>query len=353
MRIELIIEYARELPWSPSRWGVDICGGLAERGHDVTVLCDGADDPEEFREVGASELVVRRPLRTVRGRDPRGFARWIEARPRTGLRLSLSRLVAGDVWLPIGPPARVDARKLVSRRNPASIAMDVLHEPWIPAAVLQERRAAAERESSITLEIGDARIGFASRLDGTASGEMRRRVRERLGIGPDQFVLVASAVHLEREGTRSMVEGLARRARAGDRLVALFAGRDAWSASRVGVETESADLVRPVGSTTQMGALFAACDAAVAPGDGEIGATGRFVADAVRMGRPVLCGSGAPGAALVTGARGIVVSEGTAEAWERAFEHARALGPVSDGADGVSMRGFVTRLEGVLADCGA
>jgi len=101
MKITVLTEYVRAMPWSMGAWAADIARALASRGHDARVACDGAEDPSVF---GAVPALIRRPERTVRGGDPLGFQAWARERGTDGAEavVSLTPLAPGDVWAPLG-----------------------------------------------------------------------------------------------------------------------------------------------------------------------------------------------------------------------------------------------------------
>jgi hypothetical protein len=133
--------------------------------------------------------------------------------------------------------------------------------------------------------------------------ETRRRVRELLDIPDEAVVFVISEVHTDRPGLVGVLRGIARcrQGRAGD-PIAVIAGRKTHTIRRACDEAQIGRSVRIIGGTRQMAHLLAAADAAIAYGhSGEVGRTGRFIADALRMGRPVVMSAGAIGAELVRG----------------------------------------------------
>ncbi|MCC6286172.1 MAG: hypothetical protein IT439_12875 [Phycisphaerales bacterium] len=372
MRIVVVVEYARSLAWSPSQWAGSIVRGLLERGHEVVLLADGADDPAEFRSAGReAEVRLRRPLRTVRGRKPLAFGRWVDeclAGTTHDMSLSLARTAGADLWAPVGPAASADFAALVRARSPATLAIEALHEPWLPAALLAERRASKRVGRRVNIgqfsagpgegAADDVGLGFASAYEPfteDARAMLRRRARLALGISESRPIILASGVHLSRPGTRTCLRGLARAAARGGPITLLLT-REPVAAHRL--MSDIGEGVRAIGCPQRIDLLAAACDAAATGGRGE--GTGRFVADALRLGLPVLCGVGAPGAALVdpkafgAGPVGMLVRDDEAD-WQVAAEQvmerawredaagaARCIAPV------LSMGSFVQRVERAL-----
>lgn len=373
MRIVVVVEYARSLAWSPSQWAGCIVRGLLERGHEVVLLADGADDPTEFRTPGReAELRIRRPMRTVRGRQPLAFGRWVEeclGRIPHDVSLSVARTAGADLWAPVGPAASADFAALVRARSPATMAIEALHEPWLPAALLAERRASKQAgRRAIIGQFGvglgegaadDLALGFASAyepFDESTRALLRHRTRQALGISESRPVILASGVHLDRPGSRAFLRGLAKAASRGGPLVLLLTREPVAARRLIG---DAGEGVRPVGCPQRIDLLAAAADG-VATGGAAHG-TGRFVADALRLGLPVLCGRSTPGAALVdpkafgAGPVGLLVTDDDEPGWLAAAEQfmepswrddgahaARSIAPV------LSMGSFVQRLERAL-----
>lgn len=395
MRVLLIAEYVRRLPWSPSLWAQDLARGLTGRRLDVDVLLDGCDDPSPILALppaadrtdgprGAITLTRRRPLRLPRQRHPLRFQRWAieQARRRAhDVSLSLTPLVPADLWAPIGPPSAAEFAALIRARPPATVAMESAQNPWILAALVGERRARAlaarrdppPRRATIGTPRADDRtvdLGFASRLDPLEPAEHHRaraRVRSLLGLDGNRVVLVLSAVHRGRPGLNEMLTALARvgsdaRAARASPPALIVAGRDTHSLERLYRAVGASELVHPVGTTASMREILCAADLAVAPfAARHREATGRFVADALRLGVPVIADRDAPGAGLVrpttfgTGPLGAIVHERTPGAWARAIadasdvtwrrdacEAARAV------SDTLSMEGLLDRLTEAL-----
>jgi glycosyltransferase involved in cell wall biosynthesis len=121
--------------------------------------------------------------------------------------------------------------------------------------------------------------------------------------------------------------------------------------------------------TARPDALLAACDLAVAPAETEPGA-GRFIADALRSGVPVVAHRHAPGAALLapgagmrspgarasgTGRAGVFVDSDTPDAWLRALTTAlderwlrEARAHAARAAESLAMDALAARIEALL-----
>jgi glycosyltransferase involved in cell wall biosynthesis len=183
-----------------------------------------------------------------------------------------------------------------------------------------------------------------------------------LGIGPDRPVLLASAVHLQRGGLRPMLEGVVEARRGQPSLVVVIAGRRTHAIETEAQKAGCIDSVRIIGATSRMDALLAAADLAVSPWVGSGLSGGRFVADALRLGCPVLAHRGSPGAELVepthfgTPELGGIVARATAQAWAQAIgetlSRERLTGAERAARDAgavVSMDAMAARVESILA----
>jgi hypothetical protein len=282
------------------------------------------------------------------------FRRWVErTRPMVehDVSLSLTRLVSADVWAPVGPTSGRSFGVMVRSLSPISAGLEALHQPWLASAIMAERAAKRHANGAVLAEIGADQptgvdLGFVSGLTRPTDGErdaLRREVRDRLGIGQDQPVLLMSCAHLDRPGLGPMLDALGRFRDDGPLL--LVVGRRGWSISQAAAAHGCSGQVRHLGATGRMDAALSACDAAVAPfraaGNGT---TGRFIADAVLMGVPVLADPLAPGARLLRerpDAGEIVHGD-----WLGAIRRVVEQRPTP--SDDVSMERFVERLVEVL-----
>ncbi len=375
MRILLIAEYLDAHPWSPSAWVLDIAHALAGRGHDVALACDGCHEPALARP--PVRLLIHAPVRRDEARRPLAFARWARrtlGAQRPEAALSFTPLVRAPFNLSLGPSAWEQFVAQCRLNNPVSATFEALYHAWLPSAILAERRARRRRApGAVALRVGgepDApgghHLGYASRLRRSGAlerGALRSRARALLGLSEGREVLLVSAVHPERPGLAPMLEAFrevcAARGSGSPLIVAagLFGHTVHALARRVGC----AERVRLLGSTARMDAALGACDVALAPlasrGSGD---TGRFVADALRLGRPVLVDRLAHGAELIApvpgpDAPGVRVARPDVPSWRAALEtaadpawRARASAAAARAGADLSIDRLVDRLEGIL-----
>lgn len=386
MKLLLFAEYVRRAPVSVSRWAVDIARAMRDRGHEVVAACDGIEDRALFE---GFDLRVFRPERRHLSANPFPFIRWAAALRESVAHdrsLSLTPLIAADFRLPVGSSAAETMRGLFRAKTPLGAALEFVHSPFLPGAAFAESMNEGGRRLAFGLTHHDPRttpIGFASRFDSPDPdlvGLLRMRTREMLGIDPDRVVLLASVVHPERTGLRAFLRGFGAmlRERPGRSPLALIAGRSGESIARAAAEAGCLASVRILGRTDRMDALLAACDLAAAPlaaahyGSRGVSlvttATGRFVADALRLGRPVIALNRAAGAELLKAAEtgpdpigpGWIVENSDVTPWSMGLTTTLSEAwrthrlPAAERAGALlSMDALAQRLEGVLAEAGA
>ncbi len=344
--ILILAGYVRSLDWSESLWAPDLAHALAARGHRIEVAADGCDDPTLFRGL---PLTIHRPTRKHFGAEPFAFRRWalsiMSARPQS-VCLSLTPMVCGDVWLPVGKRSSEMVGQLFSAHRPLAAAMELLHYPWLFHELLAEHRAArqAPRRRVQPLTIGPhaegsslRSLGYAARaapLTGKAREEARHRVREMLRIGPADLVLLLSGTHTRPHTAQNLLAALSMLSRSatasrtdeapavGDppplRLRVLVTGRYPHTLDTLAHQAGCASLLVHAGTRAPIDELLAASDVAIAAfGDAGIG-TGRFACEAIRAGLPVIAAEDAPGSDLAdsgTHKPGAVVREDSPEGW--------------------------------------
>jgi hypothetical protein len=335
-------------------------------GHSVVVACDGADDPAM---VAPARVLRRASPRRAEHRRPGAFAAWAARLVREGPQdasLSLSPCVGADLWCPVEPSAGMFITHVLQRRSLASLAMAMTHMTWLPGALLAERRARARGPAPIGVSARDGGLGYASaeNVPTVAQREgLRRRVRDLLGVSMDRQVLVMSGVHHARGGVGAMLAGLTGVAAKREAMapILLVLGREGYSvhamARRHGCERQ----IRLLGGTSQARDAIAGADAALAPIPAtDRQASGRFVADCLRLGVPVVADARAPGADLVaptsfgTAPVGIIVEQGRwaeaigqilSEEWLEPTRRAAA-----DVGATLSMQAFLRRVEHELLE---
>ncbi len=331
MQIAIVAEHIRRWPWHPSRWATDLARGLAARGHAVTVVCDDIEDPWSLGEgVG---LVRRREGRSARSRQPIRFAQWVERTCASFARtISLTRLAPGNLWIVCEPASWGSFVRSVASPSPATVVLEGLARPWLPFALAGEvcagRRVADGSSAVVRARIGHARSGgevslpLASALGGVPCPEVRDRLRAVLRIADEQALVLVSSVDAPARSLRNVLGGMAR-LRHSARAVLCVLTREPVRVQRLGRASGLGARLRVLGATSDMGSVLHAADLAIVRGDGW---SGRFLADAIRMGVPVLCEESAQGASIVepptigTGPVGRLVRDRTPAGWAGALD---------------------------------
>ncbi|MBX3359073.1 MAG: glycosyltransferase family 4 protein [Phycisphaeraceae bacterium] len=373
-------------PWADGPLVGAIVRSLASRGHEVHVAADSIDDDSIL--AGAAGVVAMRPLEDNPHRSAARFVRFVRSRrhevsPR--VMLSCSHLVGAEVWMPTDFSAWAWFASVRRQAGWLRIGMKMARHIGLPASLWCERSAGRSAGVGRALVSGPGAAadlmrsfpGLASRVVhvGTASllepssaeeaGRIRSRMRTAMGIGPGvQIVLVSipwPVVHDDPQLT-NMLEGLRLLGDRGPRLVVL--ARDAVAVHTAACRADVDGSVQILGRAEDPTPLLLGADVALSPmvphgGVFWAGSFGRFAADAVRLGRPVIAAPGT-GAADVLGGVGMagagLVAGGTdARSWADALAHVGsdewiggATAAASGASDSLSLNRFVDRLEGVL-----
>lgn len=388
MKILIVGDYGRSSPSHHTRWLVESARGLSRRGHDVAVALDGSED---LRPCGEIRTHIHDPRRRHLGGHPFSFQGWckdVRREEQPECVLSMTHLVPGDVHLPLGPPAARALSTIVRTTPIAMVPWELAHHALLVPTALAESRAMPRRSIAARFGVGDPRgrpirvsgngpveetaaLGFASLLEVPGAGERsawRARTRSLLGLGGGRLVVVTSAVHHpDRRGLVSMLAGLASvRAYLGERTPTLLVlTHRPHEVSRLARSAGSEDLVRALNETSEMGAILSAADVAAAPLSSareadRAASSGRFIADAVRFGVPVLAHDAASGAEIVRQradgtSAGWLLRRSHAAGWGEAFKAAtehhvlsRLIEGAHRAAPELSREGFLDRLEATL-----
>lgn len=355
MNITLVVEYAGRVRWQqPGPWARLLCQSLLERGHELRVVADCVTDTRHF---AGARIEQRRPTRKRLQRSPLRFQRWALERV-TPPSISLSSMVPGTLWCPLDAPWTHELGDLATMRSPATLAMEVLHRSWIPALGLAQRKAKAIalRDGSTIARLGALRaptgvvpLGYCSTIDPSSidADRLRRQVRQAFAINRHTFVACASASHVGRTGLREMLGGWRDSARDHGGLLLLMARKSALLDRIVG-SLNMRDSVHIVGQTERPEAVLAAADLAIA-WDTSPSSTGRFIADALVMQRPVLAHAACVGADLLNhGPHAALLSSHCATAWQQSLTGAPRLSPAVEPPTMLRASDLAARCEAAL-----
>lgn len=373
MKLLVLGEYIRRFPWSPSQWSVQVARALARRGHHVTLACDAIEDPAPLlapidHPHGAVSLRTRRPDRTLRATHPFAFLRWANSLVRDAgfdCSFSLTPLAPAHVWLPIEPDAGELISSTLRTHPPISAALELAYRPWLPGAIISERRAdrAMKQLAGVHARIGASPsragaqqgLGWASAWHVPGDQEhavLRAQTRRALSIPTHRRVVLVSATQNRRPGLELILDALA--ANSGDRPILLVMGRRAHEVATLAHPRGLSDSTRFAGGTERADALLAAADIVAIPWSGaEPRATGRLLADALRRRRFVLASRPACGSELVSDPALGMSIEPTASAWRDALAQVWNHAPALTRRDSpllseLSMDAMATRLESLM-----
>ena len=311
-------------PWTVTGTLRLIARGLAARGHEVAIACQGVDDAQNLAPI---PVIARAPYEQNGSDWPRGLGHWAR---RVALRggfdavLSLSRCVRGDLWMPLGPTPGAWMSGLLEAHGPVGLAKALYRHAGVLAApragerpgriavIGQASRDAAR--SALAAQRLDTRVvalPFFSSLrapDPLTRERWRAELRGAIGVRDVDTlarcpVSGMSAIRLRVLAALPRINGATAR---GGSCIALVLARDIYHTHDQAVRAGCAEWVRVLGPTSRIAAALAACDFALVPEPAPVGAdafsrgdSGRFAADALRMARPVLAEPFAPGAELV------------------------------------------------------
>ncbi|MCC6229368.1 MAG: glycosyltransferase [Phycisphaerales bacterium] len=377
MNLLVLGEYIRRFPWSPSQWSVQIARALARRGHHVTLACDAIEDPAPLlapidHPHSSISLRTRRPDRTLRATHPFAFLRWALSLVRDAgfdSSFSLTPLAPAHVWLPIEPDAGELISSTLRTHPPISAALELAYRPWLPGAIISERRAdrAMKQLAGVHARIGASPsragaqqgLGWASAWHVPGDQEhavLRAQTRRALSIPTHRRVVLVSATQNRRPGLELILDALA--ANSGDRPILLVMGRRAHEVATLAHPRGLSDSTRFAGGTERADALLAAADIVAIPwSSAEPRATGRLLADALRRRRFVVASRSACGSELVSDPALGMSIEPTPGAWRDALAQVWNHAPSLTRRDSpllaeLSMDALAARLESLIPSRG-
>ncbi|MEN0020553.1 MAG: hypothetical protein AAF747_06700 [Planctomycetota bacterium] len=310
--IVLLAEYIDSAAWTPNERIVELALAFAGRGRSVLMAADGADHLPAL-DVAGVRVWRRNKTRGQRQLQPRAFRDWADALPRLveqryGVRapiVSTVWLASGDVHCPIGPSITSQAIEQVLSKlcSPPALAAFVYERAWLPRAAMLERATRTSSPQILHLPIASA----LPKLTEAERDAIARRVRTVLGVRADERLVVVAGTHPDQPGVEHALRALAKAD--SPPLVIVLPGMLAYklrtTALDAGLSVTGSEDARHravcIGGTRSMGELLAAADLAVVTKPGRRMAKhclGRFCADAVRSGVPIVAEAGSPGIEL-------------------------------------------------------
>ncbi|MCA9311214.1 MAG: glycosyltransferase [Phycisphaerales bacterium] len=371
--MRLVVERYDHLPWDHGFGSDSLVRELAARVPELEVLCechegdrDTLDLPENVR------FLSLRGEQPRHSRRPRAFQAWIAAqtpaREGNAPLVSLTPLVAGDVWFPARFPSLASIREEYQRSSPYITFLKT--KKWIgprieaAARVLRRERGSRLREvvaldergvehAHERLRVPAGAVRVVGRASGRAESEdasaLRRDTRAALGVSDDTRLALLAASRPGSPGVRRVVEGLAQARREGVEVELLAMGFRQHGFLREALRHGVGPALHPVGATSRMDALYAACDLVLLPSMPTGPLDESIVVDAIACHRPVIAGRGAAAAHLATEGRGLAIDDASPAAWCAALGEVCGWGTTDDAAS-VAMSGLVGAL---LAGAGA
>ncbi len=402
MNILIISGRTARQPWTAGALVARAAAALAAKGHAITLAAQSVDDESLF--ASCSRTVAFDSFDQTATDWPFGFAAWAGKRRREiphDVCLSFSRVVGGDVWMPLEPSGASWLARVRRTHSLKSLAIAVGRHhgairAWASDAFFGGPRDGTGWPVRRVLATGGTSAGEASRSLHRVRGlgdrvlradlfamaeppardellDLRRRTREALAIGEDRRVVLISAPGPIGRTLDTLLAAIADLApRAGDRApLALILAKDCFALHARALRCQAADHARIIGLTHRLDAALAAADAIVLPHKAErsifdAGSVARLAADALRAGRPVIALSGAAGygaARLRSTAQdspGLVVDTPATDAWSRALRQLgddawleRASAAALELGAPMRFDRFIDRLDAVLAEAAA
>lgn len=312
MHIVIAFEHVRRFVGAHAQVVTELARRLAQRGHEVTIICDTVTDPDLYPDL---HFIARRPFQTGASHRPWLLHNW--ARRTMGdlhhnFAISFHSAIVADVLVPTfglapGPDRRSGGglRGLIGRLDPRRGVSGVVG-----------RRTRRSRRLACIVALSDAmaddllaadpsvesilrRIPGASPIEPPDNPEVaawqRSETRSILRLEPDQIVLLWAAKAPFHKGGEAVLRAFAQTLAAGHpnaRLV--MACEDIWSLHDLAVDLDCDEESRLVSRTREMGCLLAAADIGVIPATKSM--FGRFLCECLAFGLPVITNTGTAGA---------------------------------------------------------
>jgi hypothetical protein len=297
------------MPWTPSWWAIVLAQALAERGHQVDLVLDGTETSPE--PTAPYRVHIARPGRIHLGAHPGRFVRLVQSLRREqpqAVVLSLTPLLAGDLWLPVEPSPLQIARRLVRDLRPVSLALELAHHPWLGFEAWAAWRAGHPGATRLAFDATAGaemlpRVTTLSQAQADAAHRASIDVRSSLSVPTGHALAVLSLPELNARVLSPFLSDLAAAtARVSKPLTIVAATARPHTLARLAADAGLARLV-PVTLSRSMHTLLAAADLALAPPPqappSAAGASGRWIADALALGVPVVAHKNAPGSDLI------------------------------------------------------
>lgn len=268
---------------------VELASGLARRGHDVTILAGFVKGAERLEGV----RILASPVSSTRsGRQLRRFHEWVCERLDSrefDASLSITTAAPATILQPLGGTMRETQRRNVAIRASAtarawknfclafslkarsmlSLEARVISDPRVKAFAALSRYVSDQLITGYNVDPSRVEIvPNAVEIQPPAQEQRlawRRAVRGGFGVSDSSVAFVFAAFNPRLKGIDTLLYAMASLKRRGVDAVAMIAGALRYRDQRVAAELGIRDMIRFIGPTQEMPALFAAADATVLP----------------------------------------------------------------------------------------
>jgi len=388
LRIAVVIESFNPAAGGNEKSTDQIMAELVRRGHDVTLItgcCLEAHRPEGVTTLAMTTRKSSSAFRLFR------FAKWARQQLRVGAfdtSLSVTMAVPARVVQPRGGTIRETLARNVAMRGGGfrskkknielklnakqqlllALERRTLADPAVFRVAALSRYVVEQLEKhyafpeSRTVVIPNAAV--MPEADAAQHAEWRSAIRGSFGVDEDAVLYLFAAQNPKLKGFPTLLGALQRLRDRGVNAVVLLAGGFHYGENKAVAERGLRDLVRVVGPTREMPALFAAADVTVLPSWYD--PSSKVVLESLMMGTPAIStafngASDHLAGPLAEGkVRGVVIDD-PGDADQLADAMARLADPVFRAAcseacaglaDPLSMARHVDALERVLAEAG-
>lgn len=344
----IAVNFVRNMPWTPQWWAVTLATGLRARGHEVRAAVDGLECPEAFGEVPIS---VAHPERIHLGAHPGRFVRMVRDLRRQRpdrVTVSLTPMVAGDVWIPVEPTPGEVAKRLIRDLRPVSLALELVHHPWLMHEAWAVARAGRGERLGFDAGLAGGGMPRVSMLTDAMCDRARAAaggLRATLGVDTGRTLAVTSLVEVCRRTHGAWFRSLAAER---DLSLVVLSPRP-HTVAKLAREAGLHGVI-PMTLTPSYAAVMAASDLVLAAPRGWAGGpgSGRWIADAMRMGTPVIADAGAAGAEASPGVRVVRAWAGAIAGADAAWR-ARARASLDESRNRFGPAVLIERIETLAA----
>ena len=290
MKIAIVIERYVPEAGGNERSTEQVARRLIERGHEVTILTGSAGLDDDALPGGTVLAQGRRRARTFVGVIR--FICWAESQLRSGrfdVSLSVTPLVAASVLQPRGGTVRETLARNVAIRCGAGakwlkrtlLAVTLKQQAMLLAERRTLKHARVKKIVAISRYVADQlfyhytipsrRIALIPNAADVMArmpahrAELRRSVRQQFNLGADDVVFLFAAMNPTLKGIAPLMQAMQQVASRCPSARLAIAGSLDYRLGVMAADLQLTDVVRTIGPTRQMDALYAAADVTVLP----------------------------------------------------------------------------------------